>query len=147
MASAARLRWLPRWRSFFFRPQACVIIWSLGNEAGQGTTFFETYAWVKEEDPTRPVSYEQASFWAGVVHSAIGAFWGDFNSDIFTMMYPHPSELDVYSASDHGKPYIIVEYAHAMGNSVGNFGDCARGRQGPPNTCPCLPLTLTASGV
>lgn len=105
------------------RNHPSVLVWSLGNEAGQGTNFLATYAWVKQTDPTRPVSYEQASYWAWVLHALFGAVWGDVNSDIFTLMYPHPSELDEYVASGHGKPYIIIEYAHAMGNSVGNFGD------------------------
>jgi len=50
-------------------------------------------------------------------------YWGDWNSDIFALMYPPPSALNEYRTRSHGKPYIMIEYAHAMGNSVGNFVD------------------------
>jgi len=84
-----------------------VIIWSLGNEAGDGTNFAATAAWVKRRDPTRPVHYEQARFQPYV--------------DIMCPMYPRPRELFEYSSRPQVKPYIMCEYSHAMGNSSGNM--------------------------
>lgn len=85
-----------------------VIIWSLGNEASNGKAFFDMYDWAKERDPSRPVQYEQA-------HQR------DRNTDIFCPMYPSWESMKRDAARDLGKPYIMCEYAHAMGNSMGNF--------------------------
>jgi beta-galactosidase len=91
---------------------SCVIIWSMGNEAGMGINFEKCYAWIKHRDPSRPVEYEPAS---------ATAF-----SDIYCPMYPSPDDMVHHvkydSASNH-KPFISVEYAHAMGNTDGNFND------------------------
>jgi beta-galactosidase len=89
-----------------------VIIWSLGNESGNGINFQATYNYLKKEDPTRPVQYEQA-------HT------GD-NTDIVCPMYMTMERMEQYANSDNGKParpLIQCEYAHAMGNSLGNFQD------------------------
>lgn len=85
-----------------------VIIWSLGNEAGDGVNFAAAYRLVKEMDPSRPVQYERAGL-------------GD-NTDIFCPMYVSQAESARY-ASTPGitKPLIQCEYAHAMGNSGGGF--------------------------
>lgn len=96
----------------------CIIIWSLGNEAGNGICFYETYRWIKKRDQSRPVQYEQA--------------WYEWNTDIFCPMYwgwkdagnDGYGSLEEYAknpASD--RPLILCEYAHAMGNSLGNFRD------------------------
>ncbi len=87
--------------------QPCIITWSLGNEAGQGSNFESTYDLVKLRDTSRPVQYERAEY--------------DRNSDIICPMYPTPKNLEVYAQKKRDKPYIMCEYAHAMGNSVGNF--------------------------
>jgi beta-galactosidase len=87
--------------------QPCIIIWSLGNEAGQGSTFESTFDLVKIRDKTRPVQYERAEF--------------DKNTDIICPMYPKPVELEAYAKTKRDRPYIMCEYAHAMGNSLGNF--------------------------
>jgi len=87
--------------------QPCLIIWSLGNEAGQGSNFESTYDLVKLRDKTRPVQYERAEF--------------DKNTDIICPMYPKPKELSEYANTKKDRPYIMCEYAHAMGNSIGNF--------------------------
>lgn len=85
-----------------------VIVWSLGNESGNGINFYHAYDLVKELDPTRPVHYEQA--------------WEGDNTDIVCPMYPSMKSLREYaSRKDPGRPYIMCEYAHAMGNSTGNF--------------------------
>lgn len=98
---------------------ACVIIWSLGNEAGNGVNFMAGYDWLKQRDTTRPVQYEQA-------HDR----WR--NTDIFAPMYPRFEAVKKYAeqqkkrAQDSKnkqpiKPLIMCEYAHAMGNSTGNL--------------------------
>jgi beta-galactosidase len=86
-----------------------VIIWSLGNEAGNGANFYATYEWIKTRDPTRPVQYERAGL--------------DWNTDIVVPMYPSLQALVAYAERHDDRPYIMCEYAHAMGNSVGNFAD------------------------
>lgn len=87
---------------------ASIIIWSLGNECGNGPVFHDAYTWVKQRDPSRPVQFEQAG--------------QDWNTDIVCPMYPRINDMKRY-ASDTSKirPYIMCEYAHAMGNSNGNF--------------------------
>lgn len=85
-----------------------VITWSLGNEASNGKAFFAMYDWAKERDPSRPVQYEQA-------------YQRDRNTDIIAHMYPSWENMKRDAAKDLGRPYIMCEYAHAMGNSMGNF--------------------------
>ncbi|MGL5787702.1 MAG: glycoside hydrolase family 2 TIM barrel-domain containing protein [Bacteroidales bacterium] len=84
-----------------------VIIWSLGNECGNGDVFYEMYDWLKEKDKTRPVQFEQAG--------------QNRNTDIVCPMYPSVESMIDYATSDQKRPYIMCEYAHAMGNSTGNF--------------------------
>ncbi|MFN8206876.1 MAG: glycoside hydrolase family 2 TIM barrel-domain containing protein [Bacteroidales bacterium] len=100
------------------RNHPSVIIWSLGNEAGNGYNFYECYLWLKENDPTRPVHYERAVY-------DYRNFRTEFNTDIICPMYPYPGSLLDYVAhnSKPKKPFIFCEYAHAMGNSLGNFSD------------------------
>ncbi len=89
--------------------QPCVIIWSLGNEAGNGINFEATYDYLKSVDQTRPVQYERAGH--------------NYNTDIFCPMYMHIDRMEKYALSKPDKPLIQCEYAHAMGNSVGNLQD------------------------
>lgn len=86
-----------------------VIIWSLGNEAGNGVVFEATYDWIKRRDPTRPVQYERALTAA--------------NTDIYVPMYSRIERIERWAQSDPDRPLILCEYAHAMGNSVGNLQD------------------------
>jgi len=86
-----------------------IIIWSLGNEAGNGCNFEATYDWIKKRDISRPVWYERAEQGA--------------NTDIFCPMYWAPWDLKWYGYSRQYRPLIMCEYAHAMGNSTGNFQD------------------------
>ena len=86
----------------------CVVTWSLGNEAGNGYNFYETYRWIKSRDTSRPVQYERAVM--------------EWNSDIFAPMYATPDEIERYAEDPlSDRPLILCEYAHAMGNSLGNF--------------------------
>lgn len=89
--------------------QPSVIIWSLGNEAGNGINFEATYAYLKSVDESRPVQYEQAH--------------GGDNTDINCPMYARFKNLEDYAKSNPTKPLIQCEYAHSMGNSTGNLQD------------------------
>lgn len=84
-----------------------IIFWSLGNEAGFGPNFEEAYKWIKAEDQSRPVQYEQART-------------NDF-TDIYCPMYLGYAGAEKYSIGKIEKPLIQCEYAHAMGNSMGGF--------------------------
>lgn len=89
--------------------QPSVIIWSLGNEAGNGVNFETTYKYLKNIDPSRPVHYERAE--------------KNYNTDIFCPMYPSIQHIEEYAKTKPDRPLIMCEYAHAMGNSVGNLQD------------------------
>lgn len=89
------------------RNHPSVIIWSLGNEAGMGQNFDACYDWIKKEDGSRPVQYEQAE--------------KGKSTDIFCPMYLGYDECIKYAQSNPDKPLIQCEYAHAMGNSQGGF--------------------------
>ena len=91
------------------RNHPSVIIWSLGNEAGDGENFDATSEWIREHDPWRPILYEPAGE-RDIV-------------DLVAPMYVRPYWLEHYAASRSEKPFLLVEYAHAMGNSVGNLAD------------------------
>jgi beta-galactosidase len=84
-----------------------VIIWSLGNEAGDGVNFEATSAWIHGRDQSRPVHYEQAGTKA--------------HTDIICPMYPNPNSLGQYASKPQTRPYIMCEYSHAMGNSSGDM--------------------------
>ncbi|MBQ4021414.1 MAG: DUF4981 domain-containing protein [Bacteroidales bacterium] len=90
-----------------------VIIWSMGNEAGDGDNFQACYDWIKAYDPSRPVHYERALDFANPDNTV--------RSDIFCPMYMSPDDCEKYLQGGHRLPLIQCEYAHAMGNSVGNF--------------------------
>lgn len=84
-----------------------IIFWSLGNEAGFGPNFEACYKWIKAEDKTRAVQYEQAGI--------------NEYTDIFCPMYYSYESCENYSKGNIDKPLIQCEYAHAMGNSQGGF--------------------------
>ena len=109
------MSWLPahleRTKHMYFRDRnhASIYSWSLGNEAGEGDVFRNTYKWLKEQDNNRIVQYEPA---------------GKENyTDLYCPMYPKPEYLIKHGKSNSDKPSIMIEYAHAMGNSVGNLQD------------------------
>jgi beta-galactosidase len=89
-----------------------VIIWSMGNEAGAGPNFEACYDWIKAYDPSRPVQYEQ-----GVIGREKRSLR---YTDIYCPMYSSPDGDRAY-LQHADKPLIQCEYAHAMGNSMGNF--------------------------
>lgn len=108
----------------FYRNHPSVTIWSMGNETGHGDCFRKALADVKKLDPSRPTHWER----------------GNPDADIDSSMYPAVEWLekrgklgdeaagsrrqDGWPAENYqsaGKPYIMCEYAHAMGNAMGNF--------------------------
>ena len=91
------------------RNHPSVIAWSPGNEAGDGENFDAASEWIRETDPGRPILYEPAGERETV--------------DLVAPMYVRPYWLRRYAASGSEKPFLLVEYAHAMGNSVGNLAD------------------------
>lgn len=130
MQPMGRLADDPQWFSAFServtrmvqrdRNHACIIIWSLGNESGHGATHDALYRWIKSNDPTRPVQYE-----GGGANTAA--------TDIVCPMYARVDEDQPFPAvpkwsikkwiglPDESRPLILCEYAHAMGNSFGDF--------------------------
>ncbi|MCF8715620.1 DUF4981 domain-containing protein [Joostella atrarenae] len=96
-----------------------IIIWSMGNEAGNGVNFFEGYSAIKALDPQkRPVQYERA-----YKPEDGNLFDMDTNTDIIVPQYPSPARFESIGKHKTDRPYIPSEYAHAMGNSTGNFQD------------------------
>ncbi len=84
-----------------------IIIWSMGNEAGNGINFEVAYEWLKEQDASRPIQYEQSM--------------EEANTDIVCPMYPTPEHMEAYAKTRGDRPFIMCEYSHAMGNSNGNL--------------------------
>ena len=88
---------------------ASIVIWSMGNEAGDGVNFEKASAWIHGRDRSRPVHYERAELRPHV--------------DLVSPMYWTIEQLVDYAQSNPTRPLIQCEYAHAMGNSVGNLQD------------------------
>lgn len=85
-----------------------VIFWSLGNETCMSQNFLDAYNWIKTQDQSRPVQYEQAH--------------GKEGTDIYCPMYASQPHCEDYAKkASSTKPLIQCEYAHAMGNSGGGF--------------------------
>jgi beta-galactosidase len=92
-----------------------VIIWSMGNEAGDGNNFLNGYKWIKGKDVTRPVQYERAEKSTNTTER---------HTDIWCPMYASIEEIEAYAKNvKNDRPLIMCEYAHAMGNSTGNLQD------------------------
>ena len=93
---------------FFNHPS--IVTWSLGNETVMGDNFLKAYKWIKEQDKTRPVQYEQARRGEG--------------TDIFCPMYYPVASSEKYAKDPNSPmPLIQCEYNHTMGNSGGNLSD------------------------
>lgn len=91
----------------------CVTFWSLGNEAGNGYNFYQTYLWIKNNEKdamNRPVNYERA-------------LW-EWNTDMYVPQYPGADWFEAIGKKGSDRPVMPSEYAHAMGNSTG--GLCAQ---------------------
>lgn len=93
----------------------CIVMWSMGNESGDGVNFEEMSKWIRQRDPSRPVHYEQARQRSHV--------------DVFAPMYAPIGQSLNYCREEEKKPLaeqrpmIQCEYNHAMGNSSGNLAD------------------------
>lgn len=88
------------------RNHSSIVMWSLGNEAGPGTNFEAAAALVRQLDPSRPVHYERYNEVA----------------DVVSVMYPDVAYVLSQGRSDP-KPFFVCEYAHAMGNAIGNLAE------------------------
>lgn len=113
----------PSWRKAFtersenmvrrYRNHASIVMWSLGNESGDGDNFETAEKAVKALDSTRPTHYEGNSAYC----------------DVTSSMYPSvewlesvgKERLEKFQKGETVKPHVVCEYAHAMGNSMGNF--------------------------
>ncbi len=85
----------------------CIIVWSLGNEAGYGPNVEKCYYWVRRFDPTRPVQYERAGL--------------EYASDIYCPMYPSLQKCKDYLSTNPKRPLILCEFEHGRGNAMGGF--------------------------
>ena len=93
---------------FFNHPS--IVTWSMGNETVMGDNFLKAYKWIKSQDKTRPVQYEQARRGEG--------------TDIFCPMYYPVAASEKYAKDPNSPmPLIQCEYNHTMGNSGGNLSD------------------------
>ena len=86
-----------------------VIIWSMGNESGDGPNAAAAYQWTKKRDSSRPFHYEGTTSHGGS------------NADINSFMYPSPERVKQLAAQRPNMPLILCEYEHAMGNSSGGL--------------------------
>ncbi|WP_111307886.1 glycoside hydrolase family 2 TIM barrel-domain containing protein [Confluentibacter sediminis] len=89
-----------------------VIVWSMGNEAGDGPNFLAGYKAIHARDKNRPVHYERAERETDVT---------EHHTDIIGDMYRSIEDAVAWIGTDLERPFIWCEYAHAMGNSTGNF--------------------------
>ncbi|UFU06299.1 glycoside hydrolase family 2 TIM barrel-domain containing protein [Ruania halotolerans] len=104
-----------------------VVIWSMANESWTGAGFDVLERWIRERDPSRPVLYERDPSYR--------------NSDFYSCMYPSLEDLEAIGRRDEARPenvtdaederrrtlpFLLVEYAHAMGNGPGSLGDYQR---------------------
>ncbi len=106
--------WVDRGLSMVNRDKnhPCIFSWSMGNETGWGANFDAMYKAMKTLDPTRPIHYESKTpAYANVLS----------RYDIISTMYPTLSDIVSLMNQDPTRPVIICEYAHTMGNSLGNF--------------------------
>ncbi len=114
----------PQWKNAFIARGAAmverdknhpsVIVWSLGNESGMGANFTAMADFMRLADPTRPIHYEGRKDYRPISLS---------NFDIISVMYPSTADMIELVQKDKTRPLIICEYAHGMGNSIGNLRD------------------------
>ena len=104
---------LDRARSMYERDKnhPCILMWSLGNEAGSGSNFMILHDYFKEQDPSRLVHYE------GITQDRTF----ENASDIESRMYASPESVKAYLEAHPIKPFMLCEYMHAMGNSLGGM--------------------------
>lgn len=104
-----------------------VVVWSMANESWTGDTFGELERWIRERDPSRPIMYERDPSYR--------------NSDFYSLMYPSLEDLEAIGRREEARPdgvtdeedarrrtlpFLLCEYAHAMGNGPGSLVDYQR---------------------
>ncbi|MGV0036443.1 MAG: beta-galactosidase [Candidatus Azotimanducaceae bacterium WSBS_2022_MAG_OTU7] len=100
-----------------------IIIWSLGNESGYGRNHDAMYQWLKKTDPARPIQYEGGGSDTDAT-DIICPMYARTDSDLETpFKHPKYGIIKWSEQPDEDRPIILCEYAHAMGNSLGNFSD------------------------
>lgn len=99
--------------------RTCVLFWSMGNECAYGCTFEAALRWTRQRDPSRLRHYE------GARYVPEGSHYDYSDLDFYSRMYPDFQDIDAYAAAQpaHHKPFILCEYAHAMGNGPGDLED------------------------
>jgi len=112
----------PEWKSAFIargnamverdKNHPSIIIWSLGNESGMGSNFVDMADFIRLADPTRPIHYEGRKDYKPTTLSSF---------DIISVMYPSTQDMIDLVKQDKTRPLIVCEYAHGMGNSIGNL--------------------------
>ena len=126
--NAWRATWFERGSRMVMRDRnhPSVLFWSLGNESGVGENHLALADWIRAADPTRPIHYE------GAVHggwkqgaSIFGSPISHRITDVINPMYPgiEPFMVRYVEKVPDDRPFIMCEYAHAMGNSCGAFVD------------------------
>lgn len=130
----------PRWRTAFVervermvrrdKHHACVVAWSLGNESGYGSNHDAAADWVRAYDPSRPLHNEGAGKQSWEQHGNVFEQGGERSSDFHCPMYSALAHMEAFAeasprspAYDPHRPFIMCEYAHAMGNSCGGLRD------------------------
>lgn len=115
----------------------CIVMWSMGNESGYGPNFAAISSWLHDFDPTRPVHYEGAQGVNGEPDPAtvdvISRFYPRVQQDYLNPGVPEGSDkeraenarwerlLDIAQRTNDNRPVLTSEYAHSMGNALGNF--------------------------
>ena len=107
----------------------CAVIWSMGNECAYGCCFEAALAWTKRFDPSRLTHYESA------IHHSRKRKYDFSNLDLYSRMYPTYQEIRDYLSGSPDKPFIMCEYAHAMGNGPGDLEDYYRLIESSPVMC------------
>ncbi|WP_373330982.1 glycoside hydrolase family 2 TIM barrel-domain containing protein [Salmonirosea aquatica] len=112
----------PEWKTAFLargramverdKNHPSVIVWSLGNESGNGANFTAMANYIRLADPTRPIHYEGRANYGPTTLSSF---------DIISVMYPTTESMIELVKKDPERPLIVCEYAHGMGNSLGNL--------------------------
>lgn len=95
----------------------CIVMWSMGNESAYGCNFEKALRWTKKFDPCRLTQYESARY------RNYDVTYDYSNLDLYSHMYPAMNEIEEYLEEDGSKPFLLVEYCHAMGNGPGDLED------------------------
>lgn len=95
----------------------CILMWSMGNESAYGCNFEKALLWTKKFDPGRITQYESARY------RNYDVTYDYSNLDLYSRMYPAFEEIREYFEKDGSKPFLLVEYAHSMGNGPGDLED------------------------